>query len=291
MKSSLRHLQQLSLLASLLAFNFVGASAALAHGSQETFDAEELKESINGAQRTAAEKGRDVYRHPLETLEFFGVAPSDTVVEIWPGGRGWYTAILGPYLMHGGTLYAAQFSADSDVKFYRNARARFMDWIKSEPKYYSDVVVTTLQPPKHDKIAPKGSADKVLTFRNVHNWMSAGTQHEVFAAMFKALKPGGILGVVEHRAKPGTQMQAMIDSGYVTEDYVIELAKGAGFELLARSDINNNPADQKNYPRGVWTLPPSLRLGDTDREKYLAIGESDRMTLKFIKPLRGEIKP
>ncbi len=292
MTKPFQYLRRLSLLTSILIFNAIsllGAQHASALGNED-YDKALLEKVLNGSQRSEQHKARDVYRHPLQTLAFFGVAPNEAVVEIWPGGSGWYTEILAPYLLDGGKLYAAMFSADSEFKFYRNARARFVKKVTSQPKFYSDVVVTTLEPPKYVDIAPAGGADKVLTFRNVHNWMASDTEYVVFEGMYKALKPGGVLGVVEHRAKPGTTRADMVDSGYVTEDYVIQVAQAAGFELVARSDVNDNPADEKNYPKGVWTLPPSLRLGDENKVKYLAIGESDRMTLKFIKPLRGEYK-
>jgi predicted methyltransferase len=139
-------------------------------------------------------------------------------------------------------------------------------------------------PPSYTVIAPAGSVDVVLTFRNVHNWMKAGNESAILAAIYSALKPGAVLGIVEHRAKPGTDEQTMIASGYVTEARVKEMAASAGFEFVAGLEINANPKDSADYPKGVWTLPPSLRLGDEDRDRYIAIGESDRMTLKFVKP-------
>jgi len=234
-----------------------------------------LAEVIAGPQRTPAFRARDRYRHPLEGLQFFGLKPDMSVVEIWPSG-GWWTEILAPYLRAHGKYYAAVEPASRDAAFH--------DKLAAAPQYYDRVIVTEAGPPGHWRIAPAGSVDLVLTFRNVHNWLAGGYAKEMFAAMYRALKPGGVLGVVEHRAAPGTTRADWVKTGYVSEDFVIELARGAGFRLAAKSEINANPKDTKNYPDGVWTLPPTLELGQKDRAKYLAIGESDRMTLKFVKP-------
>lgn len=233
--------------------------------------------------RSSSNIARDQFRHPIETLTFFGVKPHHTVVEIWPGG-GWYTEILSPLLNKQGQLYAAHFDPKSDVPFFRNMRAKFESKVSDNAPHYSNIKITTFQPPSKVEIAPKASADFVLTFRNVHNWMRNDSEQASFNAFFAALKPGGILGVVEHRAPNSFNLQKMVDSGYVSEWYVKELAKKAGFEFIAGSEVNANPKDHKDHPKGVWTLPPSLRLGEKDREKYLALGESDRMTLKFKKP-------
>jgi predicted methyltransferase len=243
-----------------------------------------LNRILAGKHRSVAHKSRDQYRHPQQTLEFFDVKNNMTVVEIWPG-EGWYTEILAPYLKNKGKLYAAHFSNDSKSPFLKKSLQRFISKLHSHPKIYGRVELTTLQPPDALQIAPDGSADRVLTFRNVHNWMKADQAATVFKAMFKALKPGGILGVVEHRNTAGLKPQdPHAASGYVSEDYVIELARNAGFEFLGKSEINANPKDTKDYPDGVWTLPPTLKLKDKDKDKYLNIGESDRMTLKFLKP-------
>lgn len=257
----------------------LGLSAVLAGASEPVW-----QNALDGPQRTAENRARDEYRHPEATLNFLGVTPQQTVVEIWPGRGGWYTQILAPLLRDEGQLYAAHWAADSRVPFFRDSRAQYDAMLAASPAVYDRVVVTVLEPPGALDIAPPASADRVLTFRNVHNWLKAGTAEQVFSAMYRALKPGGLLGVVEHRAPAGTPMQAMIDSGYVTEAAVIGLAEAAGFELVGQSEINANPRDDARHPKGVWTLPPSLRLGDVDRETYLAIGESDRMTLKFRKP-------
>lgn len=236
-----------------------------------------------GEHRTQAYVARDVYRHPYQTLQFFGLNQQSTVVEIWPGG-GWYTELLAPYLQERGLFYAAHFSATSSIPFYRSNRVKFEQKLAANPDVYDKVKITTLMPPEQVKIAPDNSADFVLTFRNVHNWLKAGKEEAVFNAMYAALKPGGVLGVVEHRAKPGTSDESMIRSGYVTEAVVMQLAAEVGFEFVAASEINANPKDSAVHPYGVWTLPPTLRGGSEGRDTYLAIGESDRMTLKFIKP-------
>jgi len=261
------------ILASLL-FSFTVVNAA-----ENTL----LQQAIDGNQRSEQHKSRDQYRHPLATLSFFEVEPTMTVVEIWPGGKGWYTEILAPYLKEKGVLYAAHFSANSETPYFTKNLQKFIDKTKAQPDIYSNIKITTLQPPRFLEIAPKGSADRVLTFRNIHNWMKKNQADIVFKAMYDALKPGGILGIVEHRALADSKQDPKALSGYVTEAHVISLAKKAGFTLLAKSEINANSKDTTNHPKGVWTLPPSLRLKDQDKEKYLAIGESDRMTLKFIK--------
>lgn len=246
-------------------------------------DSATLQQVIAGHHRSAENKLRDQYRHPEATLNFFEVKPNMTVVEIWPGD-GWYTEILAPYLKEQGKLYAAQFAADDTNTYHKDKLKSFTAKIKDNPTLYGKVAVTVLAPDKQLQIAPDGSADRVLTFRNVHNWMKHDQAAAVFKAMFKALKPGGMLGIVEHRGSLTKAQDPQAKSGYVTEDYVIALARNAGFEFLAKSEINANPKDTKDYPEGVWTLPPSLKLKDKDKAQYLAIGESDRMTLKFIKP-------
>ena len=262
------------ILASLLLFSFTAVNAA-----ENTV----LQQAIDGNQRSEQHKSRDQYRHPLATLNFFELEPNMTVVEIWPGGKAWYTEILAPYLKQKGTLYAAHFSANSEIPYFTKNLQKFNDKIKAQPDVYSNITVTTLQPPQFLEIAPKGSADRVLTFRNVHNWMKNDQAELVFKAMYDALKPGGILGIVEHRGLADSKQDPKALSGYVTEAHVISLAKKAGFTLLAKSEINANSKDTTIHPKGVWTLPPALRLKDQDKETYLAIGESDRMTLKFIK--------
>jgi predicted methyltransferase len=244
-----------------------------------------LDQAIAGHHREAKNVARDVYRHPKETLLFFGLEANMTVVEIWPGG-GWYTEILAPVLRDQGKLYAANLALQSKATpdLRREIGQDYLKKLAQHPEIYDRITHTELQAPEYTAIAPRGSADLVLTFRNVHNWAKDSNADATFKAFYDALKPGGILGVTDHRAKPGTSLQDMIRSGYVTEDYVIKLAQHAGFKLVAKSEINANSKDTKDHPKGVWTLPPTMRLGDQDREKYLAIGESDRMTLKFVKP-------
>jgi predicted methyltransferase len=234
-------------------------------------------------QRSESSAMRDQYRHPNKTLSFFEIKPQLTVVEIWPGG-GWYTEILAPYLKSEGLYYAAHFNSTSKIGFFQKMREKFDNTLIQSPNLYDKVITTDFEPPKHISIAPANSADRVLTFRNVHNWMRNGSEQAAFEAFFVALKPNGILGVVEHRAPEDFNLERMIDTGYVTESYVKRLAKNAGFDFIAASEVNANPLDSKNHPKGVWTLPPSLRLGDSEKQKYLNIGESDRMTLKFRKP-------
>lgn len=245
-----------------------------------------LAAAVNGPHRTPAYRARDGARHPLQTLAFLGVLPSHTVIELAPGG-GWYTEILAHYLRERGQLYAAHYARDDLNAGRRRARAAFEERMAKNPALYGQVKLGTLPaPPTYDSLAdtsPAGSADVVLTFRNIHNWLEAGHLDESLRTFSRALKMGGIFGVEEHRAAPGTTLQAMKDSGYVSEDLVAERARAAGFELQARSDVNANPLDTKDHAKGVWSLPPTLSNGDTDRAKYLAIGESDRMTHRYVK--------
>ena len=235
--------------------------------------------------RSDDNRARDEYRHPIDTLTFFGLEPTMTVVEIWPGS-GWYTDILAPALQEHGVYYAAHFPADSQVKYYQRALHSFDDKLRSN-KAFSDVKVSEFYPGTHHSIAPAQSADMVLTFRNLHNWYMQRDLEGVnnaFQAFYTALKPGGILGVVDHRLPENRDEQKAKRSGYVKESWVIELAEQAGFELVDKSEINANPLDTADHEKGVWTLPPRLALGAQDADKYRAIGESDRMTLKFRKP-------
>jgi len=247
-----------------------------------------LGQVLAGEHRSAPEKQRDDHRHPRETLQFFGLEPDMAVVEIWPGG-GWYMDVLAPYMKGTGTYYAAGYSLEAKrtPDWRKKAQRELNDRIEANEDLYGEVVVTGLSVPQDTDIAPAGTADMVLTFRNVHNWMKGDYAPEMFDVFFEALKPGGILGVVEHRAPEEWEIAWMKQSGYVSEGHVIELATGAGFQLVDRAEINANPKDTKDHPYGVWTLPPSLRMGESDIWTWLAIGESDRMTLKFVKPAAG----
>jgi len=244
---------------------------------------EQLAPILNADHRSDANKARDQYRHPASTLEWFEVESDMTVVEIFPGG-GWYTEILAPYLKDRGRLYAAGTDPKSLSSFSRNSAQLFQAKMASN-SVYKNVIVTVLAPPEQLDIAPPESADRVLTFRNIHNWMKAGTAEHVFAAMYRALKPGGILGVVEHQGNPDVPQDPKASNGYVNKEYAIKLAEKTGFLFMGASNINGNPKDTKDYPKGVWTLPPTFAMKDVDRAKYEAIGESDRFTMKFMKPL------
>lgn len=242
-----------------------------------------LDSILAGPQRSAENRARDRYRHPSETLDFFGIRADMTVVEISPG-TGWYSEILAPYLRDHGKLYAAHYSPTAEVEYFRKAVGDFKVKLAATPAIYDRVILTEFMPPDTLNIAPAGSADAVLTFRNVHNWLKDSGEVKVFKAAFTALKPGGVLGVVEHRAKPGTTREQSLASGYTSEQLVIEAAQAAGFVVDGKSEVNANARDTKDYPKGVWTLPPRLILGEQDKDRYLAIGESDRMTLRFRKP-------
>ncbi|MBI1182208.1 MAG: methyltransferase [Alphaproteobacteria bacterium] len=241
-----------------------------------------LDDIVAGSQRPVDEKARDRFRHPVETLDFFGLKPDMNVVEIWPG-QGWYAAIIAPYVAAKGHYTAAIYPEGDGTGYQPKLNKALKDRIAANPELYGDVTYTTLGKDSYD-IAPEASADMVLTFRNVHNWMAGGYADKVFAAMFKALKPGGVLGVVEHRGDPELPQDPTAQNGYVNQDYVIKLAEDAGFQVAGHTEVNANPLDTKDHPRGVWTLPPTYKLGDQDHEKYAQIGESDRMTLKFVKP-------
>jgi predicted methyltransferase len=219
---------------------------------------------------------------------FFGIEPDMTVVEIAPGGGGWYTEIVSPFVRDNGRFYAANYDPVAEREYFRRNARRFVDKLAENLDLYGHTVVTVFAPPAKTDIAPPGSADMVLVFRNVHNWMDMGPDAPpaAFEAFYTALKPGGVLGVVQHRGDPGKPQDAKAESGYVREDVVIGFAEAAGFELTARSEINANAKDTKDHPNGVWTLPPNFNGDEQDRAKYAAIGESDRMTLKFVKPAR-----
>ena len=230
--------------------------------------------------RSAENRARDAHRHPKETLEFFGLRQDMTVVEVWPGA-GWYTEILAPVLRDRGQLYAAVLDANSG-EYAKNVVETYRAKLQMRPDLYGKVTITTLAaPPAKNEIAPPGSADLVVTFRNLHNWMMFGWERDALAAMHAALKPDGVLGIVGHRGNPKLPQDPKAASGYVNEEHAVRLIEAAGFRLVARSEINANPKDTKDYEKGVWTLPPGF--ADGDEARYRQIGESDRFTLKFVK--------
>ena len=232
----------------------------------------------------ATQRGGAASSPPDATLAFFGLHPDMTVVEVWPSGA--YTQILAPLLKQRGRLYEAHLDPSSS-EYARRTVDDFRAKLTARPDLYDKVVVTTLAaPPASATIAPAGSADLVVTFGSLHNWMMFGWQREAFAAMHAALKPDGVLGVVEHRGDPKWPQDPKAASGYVHEQYAIELIESVGFKLVGRSEVNANPKDTKDYEKGVWTLPPTFAAGAKDRARYAAIGESDRFTLKFVKVAR-----
>ena len=261
---------------------FLMALLSKAHHTDSDFDS--LKAAIENDLRTATFKERDQYRNPYETLKFFGLKDNQVVVELSPGG-GWYTEILAPYLREQGTFYAASYVGDKDTPYFLKGVQKFEKKLAANPAVYDKVKLVSIMPPAHINPAPQGSVDLILSFRNLHNWVNNDIVDEMFRVFFKALKPGGVLGVVAHRAKAETVGLASAKTGYLAESEAIKIAETAGFVLSEKSELNANPKDTKDYPDGVWTLPPNYKKGEVDKAKYEAIGESDRMTLKFSKPL------
>lgn len=258
----------------------MGLSGMAAFGAAQDAD---LAKVIAGSWRTPAAVARDPARHPAEELTFLGITPTQTVVEIWPSG-GYWTEILAPYLHDRGTYYAAGLPrslGDRAAKAEETFRAK----LDSNKGIYGNVRLTEFGKDV-GAIAPPGSADLIVTFRNLHNWVEAGWADQAMVTFYKALKPGGILGIEDHRAPADRPQDPEAKSGYVRQDYAINLARKAGFEFVGASEINANPKDSKDYAEGVWTLPPTLTLGDKDRAKYVAIGEADNFVLKFRKPPR-----
>ncbi|MFQ6004227.1 MAG: class I SAM-dependent methyltransferase [Woeseia sp.] len=270
------------LLSAVLAYSVNATGSGLGAATSAALD-----EAIAGEHRSPENRARDKYRHPKETLAFFGFRSDMTVVEIWPAG-GWYTEILAPALRDNGTFYAAQYSVNPPYSYQRRYLGEFLTKIGSAPDVYGDVNVTALDFPGRLEIAPVGSADLVVTFRNAHNWVGRGypegSAQLAFRAIFDALKPGGVFGIVDHRWPDADDEDPASANGYISEERLVAFAEAAGFEFGGRSDVNRNPMDTHDHPNGVWTLPPSLRHDEQDRGKYLAIGESDRLTLKFVKP-------
>jgi predicted methyltransferase len=257
----------------------MGLAVAAAPALAAPFDA-----AIAGAHRSDANKARDKYRHPAETLAFFKVQPNMTVVEISPAG-GWYTEIIAPALKDKGQYIGAHNNPAASAGAAAGAK-KFADMLAAKPDVYGNAKVSAFGKGSYD-IAPAGTADRVVSFRNVHNWHMAGFAPEAFKAFYAALKPGGMLGIVEHRLPEDKPDEMMKSSGYMKVSYIKKLAEDAGFTFIGTSEINANPKDTKDYPKGVWTLPPNYAEGDTDKAKYAAIGESDRMTLRFMKGVTG----
>jgi len=249
-------------------------------GSAEAKD-KDLSAALAGSHRTPDLVARDSVRKPQEELEFFGIKPTMTVLEINPGG-GYWTEILAPYLNAKGAYYTTVSPRAQGERAVKAADA-WQAKLDANKAVYGKVKVAEFGKGTTD-IIPEGTADMVLTFRNVHNWMMSSAEEGAFAAFFKALKPGGILGVEEHRGRTDQPQDPKGQSGYVREDYAIALAEKAGFKLVGKSELLANPKDTKDYPGGVWTLPPTLRNGDQDKAKYLAIGEADNFVMKFEKP-------
>ncbi|WP_349239499.1 methyltransferase [Pelomonas sp. V22] len=245
-----------------------------------------LKAAIAGTHRAAANSARDAWRHPYETLTFFGIKPDQTVVELAPGG-GWYTEILAPYLRDKGTLILGAGVVPTAPANALAGVERLKTRLAAKPELYDKTRIGTFDVARGDtSLAPAGSVDLVLTFRNIHNWMAMGDDKValVFKGAFDALKKGGVFGVVEHRLPAGKAQDDKAPSGYMSTAYVIKAAESVGFKLAASSEINANPKDKADHEGGVWALPPTFTNKDKDREKYAAVGESDRMTLKFVKP-------
>jgi len=246
--------------------------------------AHSLDEVISGDHRSDANKSRDIYRHPKETLAFFGIKEEMTVVEVWPSA-GWYTEIIAPYLNDSGQYISASFDVNSDRDYFKRMAKLFLSKLNQHPQLYGNVGHGIFELPDRIEITEPGTVDMVLTFRNIHNWMARGQEKIAMQAFFEVLKPGGKLGVVEHRGDSSIPQDPKAVSGYVNEAFMIELAVSAGFVLEASSEINANPKDPKNHKQGVWTLPPTYEgLNDDEKIVFSDIGESDRFTLRFRKP-------
>lgn len=266
--------------AAALAFTLLAlpVGPAVAAGSSAAATAAEL---LQAAHRSPANVARDGYRHPLEVISFFGIRDDSTVVEILPGSGGYYLEILAPYLKDKG-LYIAANRDETAAPSYLADHRKLLARLEAEPALYGKVLVTPFNADRHE-IAPPASADVVMSFRNIHNWIAQDELPGALRAFHRALKPGGVLGIVGHRGRPDLPQEAQTRNGYVREDVAIALIEEAGFRFDGRSEVNANPADTKDHPAGVWTLPPTYRLKDQDRERYRKIGESDRFTLRFVK--------
>lgn len=260
----------------------LGACATKPPAPNRENTAAALDRILNGDHRAPESRARDPHRHPKETLLFFGLRSDMKVIEIWPAA-GWYTEVIAPLIREPGQYVAAQFEPNPESQYITGILDGYRAKLAARPDLYDKVQVVTLGPQGAD-IAPPDSVDLIVTFRNIHNWMPRDFQKQAFEIMYRALKPGGVLGVEEHRGKAGVPQDPKAKSGYVNEDYAVALIQSVGFRLEAKSEVNANPQDTKDYEQGVWTLPPTYRLGDKDKAKYMEIGESDRFTLKFVKP-------
>jgi predicted methyltransferase len=255
--------------------------AACATSSTRQSTAQQLTTILAGDQRSEGNRARDAYRHPKETLLFFGIRPEMTVLEVWPE-PGWYTEIIAPLLHTSGKYYAAVPPVNPASANATKRRTEFEAKLAARPDLYSKVNLVIL-PADGSDVVPAGTLDMAVTFRNIHNFMADGDASQSFATLYRALKPGGLLGVVEHRGNPAVPQDPKAKSGYVNEDFAIKLIEAQGFRLVAKSQVNDNPKDTKDYEQGVWTLPPTFELGAKDHAKYAAIGESDRFTILFAK--------
>ncbi|MFM1887242.1 MAG: hypothetical protein RL026_2399 [Pseudomonadota bacterium] len=274
------HITRLAL--ALLALPAVAGLAGCAGTIGRSATAERLDAALVSSLRPEADRARDVWRHPRDTLLFFGLRPGMTVVEIEPGG-GWYTRILAPVLREEGRFIAALPPRVAGNAYSERLHDNYAALLASAPQAF-DRVGRSVFDPGQQALAPPGSVDMILSFRSLHNWMARGRAEAVFAALHAALKPGGVLGLVDHRAAPGLPPDPKAAGGYVSQIHAIRLAEAAGFRLVGVSEVNANPRDTRDHPRGVWNLPPTYIDGELDRATYAAIGESDRFTLKFIKP-------
>ncbi|HEY5559006.1 MAG TPA: methyltransferase domain-containing protein [Steroidobacteraceae bacterium] len=262
------------------------APAAAASTEADAATLATIDRVLAGDHRSEANRARDAWRHPKETLAFLGLRQDMTVMEVWPGGGGWYTEVLAPVLRDHGRYIAASWDPKAESQYVQDNMKAFAAKLAARPDLYDRVTIAALQDPNELRPVEPGSVDMVLTFRNLHNWMSREAADKMLAAMYASLKPGGALGMVEHRGAPGLPQDPLAKSGYVRTDHAIALAEKAGFELIGQSEVNANPRDTKDHPHGVWSLPPTFRGGDADRGRFAAIGESDRFTLRFRKPAR-----
>lgn len=242
-----------------------------------------LQAILASPHRVPGNADRDVHRHPLETLMFFGIKPNMTVVEAG-AGDGWYSEILAPFLAKKGKFIIADNDPNGPDDWMGIVYGqRVQLFLAKSPELYGAVEFVPRHPPEKMSFGPPGSADMILVMRELHGWYRSGNWDANLAAAYEVLKPGGILAIVQHRSKPGMDPEESAKTGYMPEEWVISAVEKAGFKLKGKSEINANPKDTKDHPKGVWTLPPRYRLGDQDKDKYTAIGESDRMTLKFVK--------